>query len=214
MPQSPPAGELSPAAAWSQRVRKVGGYIQLAFAAFWLIRGSLTIGGGNRDRPGGRRPRPGRRCPGLRHPGQRRDRPQAHQPGRQGHRAIGYGCHHHRADRLFRLSRHRHRSRPQRLGPALHRHHDRTATALARPSRAHPPLPSGRLGADHRARHPRGHHVRLRAHRHHRTCRRRPPAGHSRRRIPRPRGPPAPPLAEADAAQPASPVTFSGTDGT
>ena len=81
MPQSPPAGELSPAAAWSQRVRKVGGYIQLAFAAFWLIRGSLTIGGGNRDRPGGRRPRPGRRCPGLRHPGQRRDRPQAHQPG-------------------------------------------------------------------------------------------------------------------------------------
>ncbi len=46
MPQSPPAGELSPAAAWSQRVRKVGGYIQLAFAAFWLIRGSLTIGGG------------------------------------------------------------------------------------------------------------------------------------------------------------------------
>jgi len=38
-------GALSPAAAWSQRVRKVGGYIQLAFAAFWLIRGSLTIGG-------------------------------------------------------------------------------------------------------------------------------------------------------------------------
>ena len=46
MPQSPPGGELSPAAAWSQRVRKVGGYIQLAFAAFWLIRGALTIGGG------------------------------------------------------------------------------------------------------------------------------------------------------------------------
>jgi len=41
MPQSPPAGELSPAAAWSQRVRKVGGYIQLAFAAFWLIRAGL-----------------------------------------------------------------------------------------------------------------------------------------------------------------------------
>jgi hypothetical protein len=46
MPQSPPGGELSPAAAWSQRVRKVGGYIQLAFAAFWLIRGALIIGGG------------------------------------------------------------------------------------------------------------------------------------------------------------------------
>ena len=45
IPQSPPGGELSPTAAWSQRVRKVGGYIQLAFAAFWLIRGALTIGG-------------------------------------------------------------------------------------------------------------------------------------------------------------------------
>ncbi|HEV2639504.1 MAG TPA: hypothetical protein VGX23_30480 [Actinocrinis sp.] len=46
MPLSPAGGEQGPAAAWSQRVRKVGGYIQLAFAAFWLIRGSLTIGGG------------------------------------------------------------------------------------------------------------------------------------------------------------------------
>jgi hypothetical protein len=46
MPQPPAAGELNPAAAWSKRVRKVGGYIQLAFAAFWLVRGSLTIGGG------------------------------------------------------------------------------------------------------------------------------------------------------------------------
>jgi hypothetical protein len=34
-----------PRAAWSRRVRRVGGLIQLAFAAFWLIRGSLTIGG-------------------------------------------------------------------------------------------------------------------------------------------------------------------------
>jgi hypothetical protein len=31
--------------AWSQRVRKVGGFIQLAFAAFWLIRGGLSITG-------------------------------------------------------------------------------------------------------------------------------------------------------------------------
>jgi len=37
--------ELSPAAAWSRRIRKVGGYIQLAFAAFWLVRGALTLGG-------------------------------------------------------------------------------------------------------------------------------------------------------------------------
>ena len=35
----------SPKVAWSQRVRKVGGFIQLAFAAFWLVRGALSIGG-------------------------------------------------------------------------------------------------------------------------------------------------------------------------
>jgi hypothetical protein len=32
--------------AWSRRVRHVGGFIQVAFAALWLIRGSLTIRGG------------------------------------------------------------------------------------------------------------------------------------------------------------------------
>ena len=37
--------ELSAAEAWSRRVRKVGGYIQLAFAAFWLARGGLSITG-------------------------------------------------------------------------------------------------------------------------------------------------------------------------
>jgi hypothetical protein len=34
-----------PAAAWSRRVRRIGGFIQAAFAAFWLIRASLAIGG-------------------------------------------------------------------------------------------------------------------------------------------------------------------------
>jgi len=43
--QEPSAFELSPRAAWSQRVRKVGGFIQLAFAAFWLVRGGLSITG-------------------------------------------------------------------------------------------------------------------------------------------------------------------------
>lgn len=38
--------EFSPVVAWSQRVRRVGGLIQLAFAAFWLVRGALSIGGG------------------------------------------------------------------------------------------------------------------------------------------------------------------------
>jgi hypothetical protein len=30
------AADLTPAAAWSRRVRRVGGFIQAAFAAFWL----------------------------------------------------------------------------------------------------------------------------------------------------------------------------------
>lgn len=37
--------ELTPVVAWRQRVFKVGGYIQLAFAVFWLVRSSLTIHG-------------------------------------------------------------------------------------------------------------------------------------------------------------------------
>jgi hypothetical protein len=39
------AAKLTPTAAWSRRVRRVGGLIQLAFAAFWLVRGSVVIGG-------------------------------------------------------------------------------------------------------------------------------------------------------------------------
>jgi hypothetical protein len=37
--------DLTPAAAWSRRVRRIGGLIQAAFAAFWLVRASLAIGG-------------------------------------------------------------------------------------------------------------------------------------------------------------------------
>src|ERR1700756_3577833 len=37
--------DLTPTAAWSCRVRRVGGLIQLAFAGFWLVRGSAVIGG-------------------------------------------------------------------------------------------------------------------------------------------------------------------------
>ena len=39
------AAGLTPAVAWSRRVRLLGGFIQTAFAAFWLTRASLTIGG-------------------------------------------------------------------------------------------------------------------------------------------------------------------------
>ena len=38
--------DLTPTVAWSRRVRWVGGLIQAAFAAFWLVRGSVVLGGG------------------------------------------------------------------------------------------------------------------------------------------------------------------------
>ena len=43
--RAPIPAELTPTIAWSQRVRKVGGFIQLGFAAFWLLRGGLSITG-------------------------------------------------------------------------------------------------------------------------------------------------------------------------
>jgi hypothetical protein len=43
------AADLTPAVAWSRRVRRIGGLIQAAFAAFWLIRASLAIGGRAED---------------------------------------------------------------------------------------------------------------------------------------------------------------------
>ena len=43
------APDLTPAAAWSRRVRRIGGLIQAAFAAFWLARASLAIGGRTGD---------------------------------------------------------------------------------------------------------------------------------------------------------------------
>ena len=36
---------MTPTAAWSRRVRWIGGLIQAAFAAFWLVRGSAVVGG-------------------------------------------------------------------------------------------------------------------------------------------------------------------------
>jgi hypothetical protein len=43
------AADLTPAVAWSRRVRRIGGVIQAAFAAFWLLRASLAIGGRAED---------------------------------------------------------------------------------------------------------------------------------------------------------------------
>ena len=47
-PRTAHAAGLTPTAAWSRRVRRIGGFIQAAFAALWLARASLAIGG----RPG------------------------------------------------------------------------------------------------------------------------------------------------------------------
>jgi len=44
-PAAAGAAGLTPVAAWSRRVRRIGGFIQTAFAAFWLARASLTVGG-------------------------------------------------------------------------------------------------------------------------------------------------------------------------
>ncbi|HTS97397.1 MAG TPA: hypothetical protein VMI33_12320 [Streptosporangiaceae bacterium] len=43
------AADLAPTVAWSRRVRRIGGLIQAAFAAFWLARASLAIGAPARD---------------------------------------------------------------------------------------------------------------------------------------------------------------------
>jgi hypothetical protein len=48
-PPSTRGEDLDPTVAWSRRVRRVGGLIQAAFAGFWLVRGSLVIGGGGAD---------------------------------------------------------------------------------------------------------------------------------------------------------------------
>ena len=44
-PDAIKAADLTPVVAWSRRVRRIGGLIQAAFAAFWLARASLAIGG-------------------------------------------------------------------------------------------------------------------------------------------------------------------------
>jgi len=46
---APGGTDLTPTAAWSRRVRWIGGLIQAAFAAFWLVRGSVVIGGAVAD---------------------------------------------------------------------------------------------------------------------------------------------------------------------
>jgi hypothetical protein len=48
-PVATSATEVPPTVAWSRRVRRIGGLIQAVFAAFWLVRASLAIGGRAED---------------------------------------------------------------------------------------------------------------------------------------------------------------------
>ena len=43
--EAPTTAQSTATLAWSRRVRRIGGFIQVGFAAFWLIRGSTTIHG-------------------------------------------------------------------------------------------------------------------------------------------------------------------------
>ena len=42
---TPEPPDLAPAEAWSRRIRRIGGFIQTAFAALWLLRASLALPG-------------------------------------------------------------------------------------------------------------------------------------------------------------------------
>jgi hypothetical protein len=46
---TPEPPDLAPAAAWSRRIRRIGGFIQTAFSALWLLRASLALPGSARD---------------------------------------------------------------------------------------------------------------------------------------------------------------------
>jgi hypothetical protein len=48
-PEQAALNAVGATAAWSRRVRRIGGFIQAAFAAFWLTRASLAIGGRAQD---------------------------------------------------------------------------------------------------------------------------------------------------------------------
>ena len=210
--EAPASVELPPAAAWSQRVRRVGGFIQLAFAAFWLVRGALSIGAdtataltgvavvmvvavlvyGIRVTAGtGRRP----------------SGPEAKRIERSVTMATIIELVASFVFPVIVIT-----DRTSRLGPAVHRHHHRTAAVVARPPGPYPPVSSRRLGPDHRTVHPGGHHVRDCARGDDRAGGRCPPAGHRRRRFPRP-GQSAPgPLTADRPAQHRNPVTTPEVD--
>ena len=172
------AADLTPTAAWSRRVRWIGGLIQAAFAAFWLVRGSAVIGGRAADvliavfgvtvigvfsyairATAGTAPRPKSR------------------EGKRIERGVTIATVIEFAAAIV-LPVDRDRRRSLRLGAAVDRDHDRTAVAVARPPSPYPTLPAGRVGADRRTGDPRRDDVRHAACRDHGHRRRRTPARH------------------------------------
>ena len=138
--------DLSPVEAWSQRVKRVGGFIQLAFAAFWLVRGAFNLHGQSRGPLSLAFVVVTLIVVVYGDPGHGWYGPEADQSRSETHRAIRDHRDRHRADRSVHPPRDRHRCRPQRLGAPFHCDHHRAATAVARPPRAHPPVPRRRLG--------------------------------------------------------------------
>jgi RNA polymerase sigma-70 factor, ECF subfamily len=181
---------LSPAVAWSERVRRVGGFIQLAFAAFWLIRGSLSLGGGAGTALGGialvtavavllyairATAGTGRRPTGV----------EAKRIERSITVATVIELVASVALPVIVIAA----GHSDWVLPSIANH--RTAPALARPPRPPTPLPPDRVGPHDRTGRARRRHVRLVARRRHRPRRRRPPARHRDRGLPRPRPPPS-----------------------
>ena len=149
----PADGKLTPTEEWSRRVRSVGGYIQVAFAALWLVRGGLVIGGG---------------VSGvlialsgvaviavlyyaIRLTAATAPRPKSKQ-GKRLERDITV------ATVLELVAAF---ALPVLVSSAGHsdRDHDRPAAPVSRPPRSHPALPAGRLAAYDRPRDPRRHDV-------------------------------------------------------
>ena len=161
-PSATDGAKVAAAAAWSLRVRRVGGLIQTAFAA--LLARARQRGPGRR---GFRGPRSGlrrRRDRGLRlrRKGHGRHGAPASEPGGQTDRARSHDRDRDRACRGVHPAGDRERRWALRLGAAVDRDNDRPAAALPRPSRPDPALPASRVGADRRSRDPRRRRCRAR----------------------------------------------------
>ena len=203
----PTVGELSPTVAWSRRVRRVGGFIQLAFAALWLVRGGLNV-----HQPAGIALAGAFSVMvlavlayGIRVTAGTGARPSG-QEAKRIERSVTIAT-------IIELvaafvlpviviaAGHSDWVLP------VHRHHDRTTAALARPPGPHPPVSPGGLGVDRRSLDPRCHDVGYRPRRHHGYRRWRAALGDRRRRFPRPRRPACFRPVEARPAPPAGTVT-------